>query len=115
MNFLKNPIDDKIISDSNRKHNRLPIYKFDEQNMTKIIEKNWLNTFEINNFHLNDRLRLNMNNNNDVSQKSNDLTLKQQIDIISQITQKPIEDIRVSLNINIIKTMNLKYLSFRIS
>ena len=51
--------------------------------MTKIIEKNWLNTFEINNFHLNDRLKLNMNNNNDVSQKSNDLTLKQQIDIIS--------------------------------
>ena len=70
--------------------------------MTKIIEKNWLNTFEINNFHLNDRFKININNNNDVSLKSNDLTLKQQIDIISQITQKPIEEIRVNLNINII-------------
>jgi hypothetical protein len=51
--------------------------------MTKIIEKNCLNTFEMNNFHLNDRLNLNINNNNDVSLESNDLTLKQQIDIIS--------------------------------
>ena len=80
--------------------------------MTKIIEKNWLNTFEINNFHLNDRLKLNMNNNNDVSQKSNDLTLKQQIDIISKITQKPIEDIRVGLNINIINNLKIAKISF---
>ena len=110
MYFPKNSLENKLIRkfseipsenslNGNKKQNSFQIYKFGD--MTKKIEKNYSNTIEINSFHLNDRFKLNMNNNNDDSQKSGDLTLKQQIDIISQITQKPIEDMRVGLLIKI--------------
>lgn len=102
MSFPKNSIDklmrrfSEISSNSNNFKN-VNLFKYPVEIMNcsnrKISSKTDIDSFQSKSNYIKN---LNNNNNTNDSLKSDDLSLKQQIDTISKITQSPVEKTRVS-------------------